>query len=91
MTEWLNEADFNEQLRERVARLRDEGGWSQAQMAVLLGVPFERYKKYETRSVLPPYLAPRLAMLVNRDVEYVLTGRTNPRRVRESLRVENGE
>lgn len=75
MIEWLGEAEFNDRLCARVARLRDERGWTQAQMATALGVPFERYKKYETRSPLPHYLIPRFAQHVDRDVAYILTGR----------------
>lgn len=59
----------------RVQRLRKERDWSQQQMATAIGVPFERYKKYETRSPLPAYLVPRFAMIVDRSVAYILTGK----------------
>jgi DNA-binding XRE family transcriptional regulator len=84
MTKWLDEPEFNELFCARVARLRNERGWTQTQMAAGLGVKFERYKKYETRSPMPHYLIPRLAMLVDRDPGYVLTGQepTTPRQPR---------
>lgn len=74
MGSWMSEEEFNSLLCERVARLRIEHGWTQQQMATVLGVPHERYKKYETRSPLPAYLVPRLAQIVDRDVQYILTG-----------------
>jgi DNA-binding XRE family transcriptional regulator len=74
MTTWPDEATFNEAFCARVKRLRIERGWTQAQMASALDLPFERYKKYETRSPLPHYLIERLALTVDRDPCYVLTG-----------------
>jgi DNA-binding XRE family transcriptional regulator len=68
------EAGFNDALCARVHRLRNERGWTAAQMAVALGVPPERYRKYEYRSPLPHYLLERFALIVGRDIEYVLTG-----------------
>lgn len=73
--DWLTEKEFNERLCARIARLREERGWTQAQMAAALIVPFERYKKYETRSPMPGYLIPRFAQHVDRDVAYILTGK----------------
>lgn len=77
-TEWLDEGEFNVRFCERIARLRSERGWTQQQMARAIGVPHERYKKYETRSPMPLYLLPRFAMQVDRDVEYLLTGKSHP-------------
>ena len=71
------EAAFNEQLCKRVHRLRNERGWTAEQMATALGVPPERYRKYEYRSPLPQYLVERFALSVGRDSEYVLTGKAN--------------
>lgn len=87
MIDWIGEEEFNQKLCARVARLRSEREWTQEQMAAAIGVPFERYKKYETRSPLPHYLIPRFALQVDRDVAYVLTGkaaetvRRGPRRL----------
>lgn len=44
-------------------------------MATALGVPPERYRKYEYRSPLPHYLLEQFAVIVGRDLEYILTGR----------------
>jgi hypothetical protein len=72
------EAEFNERLCARVHRLRNERGWTAQQMATALGVPPERYRKYEYRSPLPHYLIERFALIVGRDIEYVLTGTRTP-------------
>ena len=69
------EAQFNEALCARVHRLRNERGWTAQQMATALNVPPERYRKYEYRSPLPHYLIERFALIVGRDVEYILTGK----------------
>lgn len=88
MTESTDEARFNDEFCARVQRLRAEREWTQAQMATALGVPLERYKKYETRSPLPAYLVPRFAQIVDREISYVLTGKveTSTRRVRNLVR-----
>jgi transcriptional regulator with XRE-family HTH domain len=73
------EALFNEQLCARVHRLRNERGMTAQEMATVLGVPADRYRKYEYRSPLPHYLLEKFALIVGRDVEFLLTGRTNRR------------
>lgn len=65
---------FNNAYCSRVKQLRQERGWTAEQMAVALGVPPDRYRKYETRSPLPAYLIERFALIVGRDIAYVLTG-----------------
>lgn len=72
------EARFNDALCSRVHRLRNERGWTAAQMATALGVPPDRYRKYEYRSPMPHYLLERFALIVGRDIEYVLTGKVAP-------------
>ena len=75
------EAAFNEQFIKRIHRLRNERGWTAEQMAISLGIPPERYRKYEYRTPLPHYLLERFALQVGRDVEYLLYGRTSVARV----------
>lgn len=72
MTTWLDESEFNEALCRRVRELR--GARTQAAMAQELGLPLERYKKYETRSPLPAYLVPRLAEASGQSITYVISG-----------------
>lgn len=69
------EAQFNEAICARVHRLRNERGWTAEQMATALGVPAERYRKYEYRSPLPHYLIEQFAIIVGRDIDYILTGK----------------
>jgi transcriptional regulator with XRE-family HTH domain len=76
-----DEAVFNEALIARVHRLRNDRGWTAQQMATALGVPAELYRKYEYRTPLPHYLIERIALIVGRDIEYILTGKTSPIRM----------
>lgn len=69
------EALFNESLCARVHQLRNERGWTSAQMATALGVPPDRYRKYEYRSPLPAYLMERFALIVGCDLDYLITGK----------------
>lgn len=69
------ELQFNEALCARVHRLRNERGWTAEQMATALGIPPDRYRKYEYRSPLPHYLIEQFATIVGRDIEYMLTGK----------------
>lgn len=66
---------FENALCERTRALRDGKGWTAEQMAIALGIPPDRYRKYETRSPLPQYLIPRFSQVVDRSIEYVLTGK----------------
>jgi transcriptional regulator with XRE-family HTH domain len=65
---------FNAEMCGRLKRLREAKAWSQEQMATALGVPLERYRKYENRSPLPHYLIPRVALICNVTIRFLLTG-----------------
>lgn len=80
------EALFNEALVARVHRLRNERGWTAQQMATALGVPPDRYRKYEYRTPLPHYLIERFALIVGRDIEYILLGKVAPARIHSAER-----
>lgn len=71
------ELEFNEALCARTHRLRNERGWTSEQMATALGIPAERYRKYEYRSPMPAYLMERFALIVGCDIPYLLTGKGN--------------
>lgn len=79
MTTSNEELIFNDAFCGRVKRLREEKAWSAEQMAIALGIPPDRYRKYEGRSPMPQYLIPRFAGVVGRSVEYILTGREEKR------------
>ena len=68
------ELDFNIAFCARVKALREQRKMTSREMAVALGIPPERYRKYETRSPLPAYLIERFSLIVGRDPIYVLTG-----------------
>lgn len=75
---------FNRAFCMRVRELREARGWTQEEMAGHLGIPAERYRKYEALTPkprpMPLYLVPRFASLVGRDIAAVLTGRPEARR-----------
>lgn len=79
MTTAQSEAVFNEALCARTHELRNERGYTSAQMATALGVPAERYRKYEYRSPMPAYLWERFALIVGCDLAYLLTGKAEKR------------
>jgi transcriptional regulator with XRE-family HTH domain len=78
MADSADEAQFNDAYLSRVKALREAKGFTAERMAILLGVPPDRYRKYETRSPLPVYLVERFAALVDSDVHFVVTGRKAP-------------
>jgi len=75
------ELEFNEKLCARVHRLRNDRGWTAEQMATALGIPPDRYRKYEYRSPLPHYLIEQFAQIVGRDVDFILLGKTSVTRI----------
>jgi DNA-binding XRE family transcriptional regulator len=75
MAVWGREQEFNEAFIARVKRLREERGWTSEQMAKALGIPADRYRKYEYRTPLPHYLVEPFSIIVDRDVSYLLTGK----------------
>lgn len=68
----------------RVKEARKLTGRTQQEMATALGISLDRYKKYETRSPLPPYLLPRFAAIVGREVDTIMTGRPSRSRPRNT-------
>jgi transcriptional regulator with XRE-family HTH domain len=79
MAESNEELAYNNALCERVKRFRDERGWTAAQMATALGIPAERYRKYEFRSPLPAYLMERFCLNANVELENLVLGRPRSR------------
>lgn len=69
------ELQFNQAYIARVKALREAKGWTSEQMAIALGIPAERYRKYESRSPLPTYLLEAFAQITDADPLYVLTGK----------------
>lgn len=70
---------FNNGYCERVKRFRDETGMSAADMAELLDIPAERYRKYENRSPMPAYLMAKFCRIVGCDLEHLVIGKPRER------------
>lgn len=75
MRELITPTEFDEMFVYRTKVLRALTGMDMKSMARALGIPYERYKKYETRSPLPHDLIERFALITRVPAEYVLTGR----------------
>ena len=62
-------------VRMRMKELRLERGWSQQQIANVLGVPKWRYQKWEQRGrVHPPRMIMPVCLALGTTPEYLLTG-----------------
>lgn len=75
MREIMTPTEFEEMFIARTKVLRKLAGLTAQQMAGLLGIPFERYKKYESRTPLPHALVEQFALITRVPVDYVMTGR----------------
>ena len=73
------ELAFNAAYCQRVKALRSDKGWTAAQMAKALGIPAERYRKYENRSPLPPYLMERFCLICDVTLNYLISGEPTKR------------
>ncbi|RJP45472.1 hypothetical protein C4587_00825 [Candidatus Parcubacteria bacterium] len=63
--------------------------WKGPRMAELLGVPYETYKKYESRTAIPPHLYDRFCALVGVSIDYFVTGEEANRVVAQRKIIEN--
>jgi len=70
---------FNNEYCGRVKLFRDQTGMTAAEMAELLSIPPDRYRKYETRSPLPPYLTAKFCRIVGCDLEHLIIGKPRER------------
>ncbi len=70
---------FNNDYCERVKRFRGETNMSAEEMANLLGIPPDRYRKYESRSPMPVYLIPDFCRIVGCDLEHLILGKARER------------
>ena len=76
------ERTYNEALRKRLRAARETAGLTQDQMSTALSVDIHRYRKYELRSPLPPFLFEKVSIITGADINYLLTGkRPSPVRV----------
>lgn len=70
---------FNNGLCARTRELRERLSWTAEQMALALGIPAPRYRKYETRSPLPAYLMPKFVLFTNSDFDFLIGGERKAR------------
>lgn len=75
MAESETEAEFKQSFMARVAAARQALGWKQWQMAEALDMPQDKYKQYESRSLLPHHLIRRFCLIARVDMEWLMTGR----------------
>ncbi len=69
------ELQFKQEFTGRIKTARVSLGWKQWQMAEALGMPQDKYKQYEGRSLLPHHLIGRFCLVTHVDPEWLLTGR----------------
>jgi transcriptional regulator with XRE-family HTH domain len=69
------EAQYKQAFIERVKAARDAVDMTQQQIADALGMPQDRYKQYESRSLLPHHLIGRFCIITRADPEWLVTGR----------------
>jgi hypothetical protein len=74
--------DFYDNYVTRIRDLREAIGLSQEKMAKALGLPADRYRKYETieRRGLPPHLMERFCIVTDTTLDYLITGQRRTRR-----------
>jgi hypothetical protein len=75
MADSETEAQFKQQFIGRVKAARAALGWKQWQMADALGMPQDKYKQYEGRSLLPHHLIGRFCLITHIEPEWLITGR----------------
>jgi DNA-binding transcriptional regulator YiaG len=73
MTEAEKKA-FEEAMCARTRMLRKKCNLPPQQIADLLGVELETYKKYETRTAMPRHLIPKFARFVGASIAFFMTG-----------------
>jgi transcriptional regulator with XRE-family HTH domain len=74
MAESETETEYKQAFMRRIAEARVALGWKQWQMAEALGMPQDKYKQYESRSLLPHHLVRRFCLIARVDMEWLMTG-----------------
>lgn len=75
MADQNDEFLFNNGYCARLKAARDQRGWTAEQMATALGIPPDRYRKYEFRSPMPVYLIERFCIIAGIDIVFLVTGK----------------
>src|SRR5690606_8377695 len=80
---------YKQQFLDRVKSLREskthEDGrqWTAEDMAIALGIPAERYRKYESRTLLPHELIEPFALIVGISAERLVARKDRPAKLSE--------
>ena len=69
------ETQYKQEFIDRVRSARIATGMKQWQIAEALAMPQDKYKQYESRSLLPHHLIGRFCILTRVDPEWLITGR----------------
>lgn len=75
MAEAETETQYKQRFMARVAEARIARGLKQWQLAEALGMAQDKYKQYESRSLLPHHLIGRFCIVTRVDPEWLVTGR----------------
>lgn len=75
MAESDTEAQFKQEFIRRVKAARVATGMKQWQIAESLGMPQDKYKQYESRSLLPHHLIGRFCIVTRIEPDWLVTGR----------------
>jgi hypothetical protein len=75
MAESETETQFKQSFIDRVKAARIATGMKQWQIAESLGMAQDKYKQYESRSLLPHHLIGRFCIVTRVDPEWLVTGR----------------
>ena len=80
MSPALSDSEFARVHRARIKRARENAGMTQAQVANVLGLTLEAYKKIENRSMtgLAPFLVERFCILTGASAQALYTRRLDP-------------
>lgn len=68
------EAQYKQAFMKRVAEARIARGLKQWELAQKLDMEQDRYKQYETRSLLPHHLIGRFCLICRIEADWLLTG-----------------
>ncbi|MEH2517768.1 hypothetical protein V1279_003341 [Bradyrhizobium sp. AZCC 1610] len=75
MAESETELEYKQGFILRVTKSKTASGMKQWQIAEAIGIPQDKYKQYETRSLMPHHLIGRFYIICRVDPEWLVTGR----------------
>lgn len=73
---------YRDEFVKRTKKVREDSGYSAPDIAVLLGIPYDLYRKYEKGTVMPHHLIPRFLAVTRGDCNYLLGMSTRNKRLK---------